>query len=221
MKNAKSQVKRTRNWTFVLYPESAPSNWLQQLEELHMQILISPLHDKDISADGSLKKAHYHIVLLFDSVKTFEQIKEICDKLNCPIPQICQSVKGMARYLTHMDDPNKYQYNKSDIITIGGVDLADLLKPTSRDRYMLIKEMIDFINFNQVTEFEDIIDYAMNKKFDTWFPLLCDNSSYIIKSVIQSKRNRLKDDRVMKYEGDLVNVDTGEIKTELGYLKKE
>ncbi len=194
MKSAKSQDKRSRNWTFVLYPESAPNDWFQRLEDLHIQVLISPLHDKDTNADGTVKKAHHHIVLLFESNKSYSQIKEIADSFNAPIPQICQSVKGITRYLTHMDNPEKYQYDKADIITMGGVDLADLLKPTSRDRYMLIKEMIDFINLNQVTEFEDIIDYAM--------------------------RNRLKDDRVMKYDGDLVNVDTGEVKFELGYLKK-
>ncbi len=219
MKNAKSQDKRSRNWTFVLYPESAPSDWLQRLEDLHIQVLVSPIHDKDVNPDKTIKKAHYHIVLIFESNKSFSQIKEIADSFNAPIPQICQSVKGMARYLTHMDNPLKYQYDKADIITMGGVDLAELLKPSSQDRYTMIREMLAFIDTNSIKEFEDILYYAMNEKFDTWFPLLCDNSAYIISQAINSKRNRFKEENKVLQGGQLINYTTGEIE-EIEYLKK-
>ncbi|MBW3855091.1 hypothetical protein G5584_14450, partial [Staphylococcus aureus] len=32
--------------------------------------------------------------------------------LNATIPQIAGSVKGLVRYMLHMDDPNKFKYQK-------------------------------------------------------------------------------------------------------------
>jgi len=42
------KASKTRYWAFIVYPESAPKNWLSILEDLHMQALVSPLHDKDL-----------------------------------------------------------------------------------------------------------------------------------------------------------------------------
>ena len=46
---------RKRNWVFVLYPDSAPENWREQLREMLVPGFVSPLHDKDVNADGDRK----------------------------------------------------------------------------------------------------------------------------------------------------------------------
>ena len=65
----------TRNtyYATIVYPESAPSDWMNILEEQHIQALISPLHDKDIDKEGNPKKPHYHVVLIFESLKSPKQ----------------------------------------------------------------------------------------------------------------------------------------------------
>lgn len=181
---------RTRNWTFVLYEDSAPDNWRDILDDLHIEWIESPWHDKDVNADGSPKKKHKHIELLFGGVKSYEQVKEITDKLNSPIPQRCHNVKAMVRYMAHLDNPEKAQYSVSDIKAHGGVDLAELLRPSSSERYTLLREMIDYVRSAGVTEFQDLVDYASSEHFDDWFPLLCDNSSYFIGQYIKSQRHR-------------------------------
>ena len=46
MPNEKSRGSdRTRNWTVVLYPESAPENWRDILDALHIEWVESPLHE--------------------------------------------------------------------------------------------------------------------------------------------------------------------------------
>ncbi|HKM23536.1 MAG TPA: glycosyltransferase [Erysipelothrix sp.] len=42
-----SKNQRTRNRTFVVYPESVVPDWKEKLEKLYTQSLISPLHNKD------------------------------------------------------------------------------------------------------------------------------------------------------------------------------
>lgn len=189
-KSSGNKDSRTRNWTFVLYEDSAPDNWRDILDDLHIEWIESPWHDKDINADGEPKKKHKHITLLFGGVKSYEQVKEVTDKLNSPIPQRCHNVKAMVRYMAHLDNPEKAQYSVSDIKAHGGVDLAELLRPSSSERYTLLREMIDYVRSAGVTEFQDLVDYASSERFDDWFPLLCDNSSYFIGQYIKSQRHR-------------------------------
>lgn len=181
---------RTRNWTFVLYEDSAPDNWRALLDELHIEWVESPWHDKDVNADGQPKKKHKHILLLFGGVKSYEQVLEVTSSLNSPIPQRVHNAKAMVRYMAHLDNPEKAQYNPSEIVSHGGVDIAELLRPSSSERYSLIREMIEFVKGNDIDEFQDLLDYAASERFDDWFPLLCDNSAYVVGQYIKSKRNR-------------------------------
>ncbi|KFN89009.1 replication protein [Tetragenococcus muriaticus] len=182
---------RTRSWTCVVYPESAPANWRDIIDDLHIEWIESPLHDKDINADGEIKKSHWHLLFLFNSVKSYEQVLEITESVNATIPQKAQSAKGLVRYMIHLDNPEKYQYDKKDIIGHGGADVAELLKPNSSDRYALIKEMAIFIKDNNVVEFTELFDYALSQRYDDWFPLLCDNSAYVLGQYIKSNRYQL------------------------------
>lgn len=121
----KQPYKRGRNWAIVVYPESLPENWKEIIKS--EPVAISPLHDKDVTAEGELKKPHYHLVLSYNGNKSFEQIDEIARLLHAPIPERINSLTGSVRYLTHMDDPNKYQYDSSDIQVFGGFDLESIL----------------------------------------------------------------------------------------------
>ena len=76
-KECKSGRGRTRNFATVVYPESAPENWQDILVEQFVPAFISPLHDKDINPTGEIKKEHYHILIMFDSVKTDLELIEI------------------------------------------------------------------------------------------------------------------------------------------------
>lgn len=190
-KSSGNKETRTRNWTIVLYPESAPENWRDILDELHIEWVESPLHDKDLNADGEPKKPHWHVLLMFGGVKSWEQVLEITGQLNAPIPQRCHNAKSMVRYMAHLDNPSKAQYSVSDIIGHGGVDLSEMLRPSSSERYTLIAEMTEFISDNDITEFKDLLDYARMYQFDTWFPLLCDNSAYVIGQYIKSNRHKI------------------------------
>lgn len=180
---------RTRNWTIVVYPESAPENWRDILDDMHLEWIESPLHDGDINANGEFKKPHWHVLLMFGGVKTFEQVREVTEILNCPRPERCHNAKALVRYMVHMDNPEKKQYRVEDIKAHGGVDVREMLRPNSSERYTLVAEMIDFIDEYNITEFWAIVKYAKSQRFDDWFPLLADNSAFFVKEYIKSKRH--------------------------------
>ena len=189
-----SREQRTRNWTFVLYEDSAPDNWVDILDGEHIEWVESPWHDKDVDANGQVKKKHKHILVLFGGVKSYEQVKEVTDKVNAPVPQRCHNAKAMVRYMAHLDNPDKAQYSVSDIKAHGGVDIAELLRPSSSERYVIIRDIISYVKSTGIVEFQDLMDYAAVERFDDWFPLLCDNSAYVVNQYIKSQRHRFKKD---------------------------
>ena len=76
-----------RNWAFVAYPESMPENWFELLQGTGLPIAVSPLHDKDVNPDGSIKKPHYHMICYYENTTTFKNVKEnVCDLINGTIP---------------------------------------------------------------------------------------------------------------------------------------
>jgi hypothetical protein len=210
MKEEKStQNKRTRNWNFILYPESAPENWREVINETHIEWVVSPLHDKDLNPDGEIKKQHYHVTLLFPTDKSFEQIKEITDSVNAPIPVKCQSVKGSIRYMVHKDNPEKVQYDWNDIVCYGGADLTALCVATATERLQIQIDILDYIRAAGIIEFEDIVNYARDNNLTDWLNVLLNYSTISISAYVRSRRHKAE-----KANGNVLTVDkkTGEIK---------
>lgn len=186
----KSMVRetRSRNWSVIVYPESAPGNWRNILDELHIEWVESPLHDKDLDPTNQPKKPHWHILLLFSGLKSYEQVLEICQELNCPIPERCHNTRSLIRYFAHLDNPDKFQYSKFDIVGHGGVDLDELFRPSKSEKYEFIGQMMDFCIENNITEFADLLLYAKNNESETWFPLLADSCTIVMQHFLSSLR---------------------------------
>ena len=181
--------QRTRNWTAIVYPESAVDGWKSILDELHVPWVCSPLHDKDVTALGEPKKAHYHIAFMFEGVKSYEQVKCITDQIAATIPQRVESARGMVRYMAHLDNPDKAQYSKDQIEAHGGVDITDYLQNTQANSRQILKDILQYIVENDVVEYEDILVYAMYNN-DDWFDELRTNCTYVVNAFIKSRRHR-------------------------------
>lgn len=204
---AKGQPKddRTMNWTCLLYPESVIENWKEELAELQVRLAVSPIHDKDFNADGTAKKPHYHVAFAFDGNKSYEQVHGITESFKGTVPQRCKSLKATVRYMTHMDNPEKAQYARGDITTFGGFDIDAMFLPTVSERYEVLRNIIEFIDNNDVIEFCDLVRYASAKQYDTWFPILADSAAYFIGQYIKSARGKVKDARSNKYTGEIIS----------------
>lgn len=182
-----TSVKRTRNYATIVYPESSttPENWQEILSEQFVPAFISPLHDKDMNATGEPKKAHYHVMIMFDSVKTHEQAKEIFEKIGGVGCQRVQSIRGYARYLCHLDNPEKAQYNQEDVRSMCGADYSGVIGLVI-DKYKAIGEMIDYCEENGIISYSELLKYCRMERFD-WFRVLCDNGTVVMKEYLKSK----------------------------------
>ena len=189
MGKEKSTTKRARNYATVVYPESAPDNWIDILSEHHIPALISPLHDNDTCANGEPKKAHYHVMLMYDGVKTKEQVSEVFNAINGVGVEVVNTIRGYARYLCHLDDPNKARYSITDVIALSGADYQSLISLPS-DKYAIIREMIRYCKENNILAYSELLEYSMDNR-DDWFNVLCDNGSYVMKEYLKSHSWRI------------------------------
>lgn len=181
---------RTRDFATVVYPESAPENWLEILKKECVPAFVSPLHDKDIE-EGSAKpkKAHYHVMVMFTGVKSNDQWEQFKLLFGGVGTEYIQSRRGYARYLCHLDNPEKHQYCTDDVIEIAGADYNDTIKRDS-DKYAIIRQMISYIRNNHVTSYCELMDYAMEYEPE-WYRSLSDNSSFVINTYITDQRRDL------------------------------
>ena len=161
-KSSDNKVIKKRNWAFVLYPESAPSNWRELLQLTGLECVISPLHDKDVNPDGTPKKPHYHIIICYQGPTSYNVVKTLCDSLNCPIPQYLESVKGYYRYLTHMDNPEKAQYSKDDIQALNGFNILNYVEITKAEAAEYKRKIQTLIREQDMVEYCDLLDYLLD-----------------------------------------------------------
>lgn len=183
--------KRGRNWAIIVYPDSAPENWLELISQ--EPVAISPLHDSDINENGEKKKAHYHILFAYKGNKSFEQMDEIARMLHSPIPQRVNSLVGATRYLTHQDNPEKYQYNISDIKVFGGFDLDGNLAMSSGDKRQILRDMIQFIDEQNIIHLMDLTKYCMSEEAPAgWFEILTERNTLFLKELIKSNWQKNK-----------------------------
>ena len=184
---------KKKYWAFVLYLESAPENWKDILQQTGLPFCISPYHDKDVNPDGTPKKPHYHIILCYSNTTTFNNVKRITDSLNQPIPIALDMVRGYYRYLTHKDNPEKFQYNEKDITTINGFNIDDYVDLSYSQVRSIMINLQQFIIDNDILEYSVLLDLLLSAKMYTELEV-ASNHTLFFNTYICSKRNKLKDD---------------------------
>lgn len=187
---------RSSDWTFIVYPDSVPNkdNWQEDLRNLHIPCAVSPLHDQDFNPTGDEKKAHWHVYIKFDSLKSLKQVKAITEQFNGTVPFMVVSPVGMIRYFIHKDNPEKHQYNWIDINCYNGFELERYDKLTESEIDIIFNEIMKFIEDENITEYFDLLNSIRldDFRFDRWYRTARKNTLFF-NTYITSRRNKLKE----------------------------
>ena len=185
--HAESGVKK-RNWTFVLYPESAPENYLDVLKQSGLPIAISPLHNKDFNPTGEMKKPHFHVILVYSGPTTYSAVAKFTASLNATIPQPLESLRGMYRYFTHKDNPEKAQYDESFILTLNGFNISDFVELSRSEVNEIRRKICQTIREADIIEYADLIDILSDSDAMDQYDVAV-NNTFFFNSYISSRRN--------------------------------
>lgn len=163
--------RRSMYYGTIIYEESA-EDWREKLIQTKIPTLVSPEHNKDVDAQGNLKKAHRHALFCFGSLKSPAQVREIVNEIGACGVEICHSPRGMALYLTHKGTLEKAQYSENDILCFNGADYKALVS-TSNDRYQTLMEIFDFCRGHCITNYAMLIQYCRENNAE-WFKVAVD-----------------------------------------------
>lgn len=150
-------ASRHRAFNAVFYPESAPGKWREIIDGWHVQALVI-LHDQD----G--KKPHYHLLLMFSSMKSLPQVHAMTDQLGSKELQPSFDMRASARYLLHLDHPDKFQYRLEALESFSGASALDLTSPIGDPS----AEIIAWVRDQGVMEYSSLIDYCLDQKRE-WY----------------------------------------------------
>lgn len=131
LKDENNKPIKSRTWKIEFYPESAPTDWENLLEEEGLPIAVSPCHDSDIKDDGTPKKPHYHVIVQYPSPTTSGKAQSLAKSLGSnPFAMPSDNLARDFDYLTHKRSKNKHQYNDVDIKILGGFTPPKAYNPT-------------------------------------------------------------------------------------------
>nr|WP_012218463.1 replication protein B [Lactiplantibacillus plantarum]ADU77110.1 replication protein B [Shuttle DNA vaccine vector pLKV1]CAA77780.1 repB [Lactiplantibacillus plantarum]CAR79031.1 replication protein [Cloning shuttle vector pA13] len=146
MTKKKYEYEKGRDWTFIVYPESAPDNWRTVLDETHLLWIESPLHDKDMNADGEIKKSHYHILLTFDGPVTEKQVIKLIDPLNTPLLKKLGCPRWFSVVIWHIWTTLKnINTQRDEIVGHCGADVESYFELTKTSKMSVMKTIITYI----------------------------------------------------------------------------
>lgn len=178
---------RSNKWTFLLYQDSSPENYIDILEEMMIPYILSPWHDKDIDKKtNEIKKTHKHGALFFESLKSYSQVSALLtEKLNTPAHiEMVHSPTGMLNYFTHATNPEKTAYNTEDIEYGAGFDINKFLTDQNSDK--AVADIIDIIEGNNFKEFRDLVEYL--KINNNAYLNIVANKTYFFSKYLDSRR---------------------------------
>lgn len=156
---------RARGWACIVYPESAPDGWVEALGDSHVPILISPLHDSDVTAEGEPKKPHYHVMVIFENPTPEKAAREVFAAAGVTAPpELIKSVRAYARYLVHMDDHDKHRYEDDGVRELGGAVWSALALDEGEERDRILTEIEDWLDEQGVTSYRALCRYARTQR---------------------------------------------------------
>lgn len=161
---------RYRVYSFILYSDTTSYNFddcVRQLKSLGQWAMIKHNPEKEE------KKEHYHFILHMKNGKKKDRIHELT---GVPLPHFknVRSERMMLRYLIHLDDPDKTQYNLSDVDTSPtywrtfrkALDDMESEEQVINNIYQFINHLAN-TNQNRHSMIYDLIQYVNSNCYDT------------------------------------------------------
>ena len=123
-------------------------------------------HDKDVLPSGEPKPPHFHCVLTFTNTKTFDSIAKAIGVEVQYVSKIKTTTKSAQLYLVHRNNPEKYQYQPSEVQAsfdyANFVDDCPVKEKRENIAYRIEKGEIKEYN---IFQFITIDEYSRNKRY--------------------------------------------------------
>lgn len=179
-----AENRKSRFWRLLGYAESVPENWRELVEDSLMP-LCCILHDRDADKNGEVKKAHIHAVVQWGAPTTYAAASAFAASIGfVPAVKPAMNPPAAVQYLTHLNHPDKFQYDPADVEVFNGFDFDKYYFAKDSDEALseLLLLVRDFYNF---AEFSDFIQDNRSDLFPAFR-----SSSALLDRYIRANRKR-------------------------------
>lgn len=157
------------------YSASLKPSWTsEEISELANKMAGTALvfgitHDKDIDDNGELVEAHTHLLIDYETPRKITTVSNLLGVAENFI-EVVKNKKGFLRYLTHMDEVDKYKYSSSEVITNSDISYDLVLlgnNMTDRDIATAIMEgkgydLIGIVSSSKLRTIQAFLHYDQN-----------------------------------------------------------
>ena len=115
--------KRSRNFCLITYLTEDDLVTCLNNHQSSIRGFEYIFHDKDLKKDGTPKEPHFHVNLILFSARKLVDIRRWFfgfDLQGLPantLAQFCMDIGASHDYLTHKENPEKFQYNSDNIVS--------------------------------------------------------------------------------------------------------
>ena len=207
---SKKSNKRSTTWTFIFY-ECPEVDWMGEIEDWHVKCIVSPLHDQDVYTEtdekrakrkgrevewkaGDLKKPHRHAMVIFESLKSESQVKELIQDLGGYMEvEAVNAPHSMVRYFCHLDTPKKHQYEPADLVAFAGANVEEYLKPSTDEFASTFMEILKYVHSTNQTSLINFLIRCCGENADWYYFCMNQKGFSMVRSIIESQAKKKKD----------------------------
>ena len=174
---------------FLVYVDESDIGGIQTFEQIKrvfevngLMGFVSPVHHES-------EKYHIHILMLRPSrcgftMSTWKDIAYLLGAANNHVEYIACPHK-YARYLLHLDNPEKEQFDIESIHTFGDLVYKDYIKiqdafdKIKSDDTEIIKDIILYIQTYYITSYKELVDFCLDRS-PNWLPTVVSKHNFLL-----------------------------------------
>ena len=182
-------MRFSRNFCFMMYDDSMNADFISVLSDFGEKAFIV-YHDRDVNPDGTQKKPHYHVMVMCKTTRSVNSVQKLvddCGGANGAYKAI-KTKRGYARYLCHMDNPEKMPYAPDEVMCLCGADYLSLAMTKSDvkcNKLNMLRQIIRYCRDNSIIYYCDMVDYCTEERQE-WLPVLASSYGRVVRNYIQS-----------------------------------
>ena len=196
---------KARFFTGLIYEDSAPADYEQQLKDSLRQWLLSPWHTPDLVEDmesGALKtlKRHRHVLYCHGNTISAKAAREIMPEWLVLPPTdagfTVGSYRNLSRYFLHLDQPDKEQFEgkpETNLTVLNNFPLDLSKELTKSEKRQLKIQLWNLCRSNSITEYAELMNLLGDTQEWDMFELAFDSQSKI-EGYIRSNRHSWKNE---------------------------
>lgn len=143
---------------------------------------IAPENVDRVPKVGDPKKSHIHLMLRSKGARTGKWWSSVFEEFGLTIREnswaVVGNVDSTIRYMAHLDNHEKAQYDALDVLGFGGIDLSPLVTTTGSEKLRILVDLQEYVLANGIKTYRSLVNYAFGTHNVDYIACVTGRASY-------------------------------------------